>query len=468
METLRWLMKLTKKKTIDCCFKYVKWLILAIACIVLLSTVTNGEETFKSLTINDAYMFVLENHESIKIAEKEIEKSKLLPKKATTMLMPRAYLDGGYRKLDDSIEFEAEVGAITLPPVETVPEESWFANFKYNQPIYVGEFFPRRKQATKVIESTTEKYYQTIQDILFRVARTYYEFLKSEELVQNAKEILKLTQEELRVSKVKFKTGDVTEDAVLKSELNLTRAKANIIKNVNHYKLIQDVFITLIGIEKQDVNLVKPPELRSEKASYEDLVQKAFEHRHDYKETQMKVDVVKSDIDLVKSRFHPELSASWDYFWIDNPNFLQDDEYWLAAIKLRIPIFEGGSRFLDIKEKLKSLQQAEYALKSLEDAIRLEVQDARLTVLTEKSTLANLTKQVELAEKSYEIVFNKFKFGAATSVELNEALVSLDVTRTQFISKTYNYQVAILSLDKAMGIFASDFTQLMEHKLEPQ
>jgi len=442
--------------------------IVIFLCVLSISSFCHAQEIIKSIDIGEAYALAIKTHERIMIAESEVAKSKLLPKKATTIMMPRLSMSGGYTRLNEPIEFEAQIGNITLPPIETVPDEQWLGNFKYTQPIYEGRFFPLRRMADQTIEITSENYYQTIQSLLLQVAQVYYEVLKSEELVQNAKETVNLTREELRVSKVRFKAGNVTEDAVLRSELNSTRAKSNVIRNVNHLKLAQEFFKNLVGMETRNLNLIKPPELKEMVEDYEALIYNAFDSRHDYRASFLKIDVAKNDIELVKARFHPRIEGSWDYFWVDNPAWLQNDEYWVASLKVNIPLFEGGLRFLDLKEKQENLHQAELTLKALEDTIRLEVEDAMLKVQTDRSILANLTKQVELAKKNYEIIFTKFKFGAATSLDLNEALTSLDLARTQLISKTYDYQVALLNQEKALGVFAQDFTTKIDQKRQLQ
>jgi len=80
-----------------------------------------------------------------------------------------------------------------------------------------------------------------------------------------------------------------------------------------------------------------------------------------------------------------------------------------------------------------------------------------LTVQTHESILKNLRKQVELAQKNYDIIFSQFEFGSATALDLNQALTTLDSAKTNLITKTYDYQVVLLRLEKAIGMFALEF-----------
>jgi outer membrane protein len=413
----------------------------------------------KVIDLEEAYRLAMKTQEKVLIAGIEVRKSKLLPKKAITIMMPRMTITGSYVRLNDAMEYEAKLGNITLPPVQTFPEDQTVGNFEFVQPIYEGQFFPARKKANQTVESSTEIYGQTSQDVLFQVAQAYYEVLKGEQLVQNARETLNLTQEELRVSKVKFKAGDVTEDAVLRAELNISRAESKVIENLNSLRLAKEVLKRVTGMKEQNVGVVEPPKLTEETARYDELLQRALEDRHDYKQASVSVKMAESDIELVKAKFHPSLSASWNYYKISDPGWLQSNDYWIALLKLEIPLFEGGQRYYDLKEKQESLRQAKLALEDLTESIKIDLRGAILKMETEKAILANSTKEVKLAEKNYDITFAKYQYGAATFSILTEALLYLDSARTDFITNTYDQQVSILNVQRAVGQFAREYIE---------
>jgi outer membrane protein TolC len=155
-----------------------------LTCLTQFCWAQGGE---KVLDLEASYTLALKNHEKIHIAKIEVEKSQLLPKKVMTIMTPRLSATGSYTRLNAPIEFEGQLGNITLPPIQTFPEEQSAGNFEFLQPIYEGEFFPARRQAGQAVELTTESYSQTAQDVMFQVAEAYYGVLKGERLVQNAK-----------------------------------------------------------------------------------------------------------------------------------------------------------------------------------------------------------------------------------------------------------------------------------------
>jgi outer membrane protein TolC len=269
-------------------------------------------------TLEEAYTCALKTHERIVIAEEEVEKSRLLPQKALTIMFPNVYLDGDYTRLDDEIthstepELEGAVGgeAITLGPISVVPKRQRTANLGVKQSIYDGSFFPRRRQAFRTIDCSVESYYEAMQSILFEVATVYYRLIQAREMLRNAKEILKSAEEELRVSTVRFKTGDATEDVVLKSELNVAVAQRKIIENSNNLQLAKGNLTRLTGMQLAGYDLSAPSILPVPGENCESLTSKALEHRHDYKVAQLSVELAEADVDLVKARFHPEVNGT--------------------------------------------------------------------------------------------------------------------------------------------------------------
>jgi outer membrane protein len=417
------------------------------------SHVSNAQENEKLLTLEEAYGLAMKTQERIKIAEMEVDKSKFLPKKAVSVMLPYVSIDGGYTELSEAIEYETYAGTELV----VSPKNQWLGVFQVSQPIFQANFFPLRRQAFQTIERNTEDYYQVVQEVFFDVAQTYYEVVKSKELVNNAKEIIELANHELDISRIKLKAGEVTEDIVLKSELNLTGAKYRLIENNNHLKLAKQNLCNLIGAKTSVFDVVKPPILSEINDNYETLLDKAFEKRHDYKIALLTLELSKTDIKLMKSKFFPAIEGTWDYYRVDNTVYNQDNEYWTACLKINIPIFERSLRIWELKEKQIARRQARLALEEIKKAIKIEIKDSLFKLETYQSLLENLRKQVELAQKNYDIIFIQFKFGSATSLDLNQALTALDSAKTDLIIRTYDYQLAILNLQKAIGLFAMDY-----------
>jgi len=441
----------------------VKSVLIQLLAVVLWISPSLAQEGKQVLTLESAYRSTLQTHEGIKIAEQEIAKSKLLPNKALSVMLPQVYGTAGYTELSENMDrtFSYDPPSPS-PPVtfdyETIPKDRLEGELGVVQPFFRANFFPLRRQAFDMVDRSIEAYYQTAQGTLFQVAQAYYEVLKTDELVQHAHTMLDLTEEELAVARSRYAAGAVTQDVVLRSELDVTIAQSRIIENSNQLTIAKDALKSLIGMKtSEEIDLATPPETTIKAEEYEALVQKAFESRPDYRMALYDHEVAKSGVDVAKARFYPRLQGSWAYTAVNHPTNYQDDNYWTAAVTVQLPIFEGGMQQWDLQESRITLQQAGLAIDGLQKTIPVEVEDALLTVKTSESLLENVEKQVELASKNYDIVFAKFRYGAATSVELSEARTMLDGANVDRITDHYDYQVHLLALQQATGLFARDY-----------
>jgi outer membrane protein TolC len=60
---------------------------------------------------------------------------------------------------------------------------------------------------------------------------------------------------------------------------------------------------------------------------------------------------------------------------------------------------------------------------------------------------------VEANEQNYQDLQNQYEAGTATSLDTQTALIALANSRTNLITQTYQYQVALRDLDRAIAVF---------------
>ncbi len=433
-------------------------LLLTVTLLLVPPSTGHGTETAgkQPLSLDEAYRLALANHETIRIAGQEVEKSRLLPDKADTIMMPRLNLHGEYVRMDAPIEFEVELGGLVLPPVVTRPEEQKRLNVDLVQPLYQGTWLPRRQQAREAVGRSEEEHARVVQDTLLQVAIAYHEVLKAEKYVAITHQYITRAQEEKKIAEVKFKEGAVTEDVVLSAELKEVEGQTRLMTDTNNLMLARNFLTLLTGIEDDQYLLSEPSPAADAGADVELLFQQALKQRADYRSAQALLAMSRTEVEINKARFHPSLEGSWDYYAVDDPAYDQDDSYWIAAVRLRIPVFEGGIRFLDLAESRKSMDQASLNLLFREKMIRKEIEEAVVAVRTDRALLDSLKKQNELAKKHYEIVLSKFRHGATGSVELNQAMDTHARVKRDMITKKHDLHLALLGLEKATGSFGLD------------
>ena len=415
-------------------------------------------ETGQVLRLEEAYQLALTNEEQVKIAERELAKAQLLPWRAISLLTPRADIAGVFTRNKEEIAFTQQQ---TLPgqagtPSVIRPLESWQGTFILTQPIFQPSFLPTYRLGKETVQQSKQQYGFTVREILFGVARAYYDALRSREQVRVARDTLKLTKDELKQAQARFRVGEVTKTDVLRAEVEVARAERTLIANQNILQLAFATLARVVGIgEPLRVAEPTPPVSRGE--PYERLVEKAYSQRQDVRAQASAVEVTRERKNQVLARYAPQVNTQWQYPRLDSPTFANRDEFWVLTLNFQVPLFDGGVRELDLLEQQENLTQSELQLERLKKDVGIEVKQTLLAVETLGATLQTLKKEVSLAQENYKITSKQYAVGLATSLDVNTAINALNQVRTQMIDQTYAYQVALLALDRAVGIFGEDY-----------
>jgi outer membrane protein len=410
------------------------------------------------VALEEAYQLAVVNEEQVAIAARELAKAKLLPWRAVALMAPRGEIGGAYSRNKDEIAFNAPPEARSLFGGSSVirPRNNWLSTFQVTQPLIEPSFFPSWRLGKDAVREEKERYEFTIRSVLFGVAQAYYEVLRFEAQVKVAQDTLKLAQEELKRAYVRFRVGEVTKTDILRAEVAVERASRALVVDRNRLKLARTVLARTVGLS-ETVGVLEPTPPQAVESDYTSLLDQAYAQRQDLRAQNLAVRVARERKNLVLTRYFPQVDAQFSYPRLDPETFANRDEFWTLFVNLRWPLFDGGNRELDLLEANETLSQTELRVTELEKEIRVEVREALLSVETLHATLETLHKEVALARENYEMTSKQYRVGLSTSLDVNTSLNTLNQVRTQLIDQTYTYQIALLNLDNAVGVFAQDY-----------
>jgi outer membrane protein len=422
------------------------------------SGATAETSAIQTLTIEEAYRQAIANEEQIKIAERELAKAQLLPWRAIALLTPRADVAGVYTRNKEEISF---FQTPTIPGAEGTPStirplESWQGTFSVIQPLIQPSFLPSWRLGKDSIRQNTQQYGFTLREVLFGVARAYYEVLRAQAQVGVANETLLLTQDELKQAQARFRVGEVTKTDVLRAEVEVARAERAVIVAENNVQLTATVLARTVGV-RGTVRVVEPTPPVFPGERYEQLLDRAYKQRQDLRAQDAAVDVARQRCNLQRARYFPSVGAQWQFPRLDSPTFANRDEFWTLTLNFQVPLFDGGVRELDLQEQEENLSQAQLQFDRLKKDVGVEVKRTFVAAETLAATLDTLKKEVALAQENYNITSKQYRVGLATSLDVNTALNALNQVRTQLTDQTYAYQLALLGLDHAVGTFAQEY-----------
>ncbi|MBI5469330.1 MAG: TolC family protein [Deltaproteobacteria bacterium] len=397
-----------------------------------------------AVTLQDAYRMALENNEAIKIAGEGVSQAKTNLDKATSRILPNLTAEGGYTKYSE---------AKTSGALAVQPDESSRADLKVTQPLYTGgREWATRRQAKILIEKSREGLEGAKENIIKATAGAYFGVLKAGKDVEIKRAALKRAVERKNVAQARFKVGELTRSAVLRAEADeagaeaeLTRSESGLIDAKNRLKRV-------LGADRE-ISVIEPEPQSPMTEGVESLVLKALASRSDYRQSESDEKAASEGITFARGGFLPSLRIEGLYSHKDqSPKttfFVENSTS--ATVVLTYPLFEGGLRKAELSEARSKLRESELRRLGLKRDIEVDVRDSFNNVQSARAVIDSYRKQASFAEENYKMVFEQFKFGLATTVDVTDADATLISAQRSYANSLYDLELAVLDLKYSTG-----------------
>lgn len=419
----------------------------AVLVIFALSGAAHGAP--KTVTLEQAYLAALESHEGVKLAIEGIGLAETTLDKSTSRMLPILTAEGGFTRFSE--QKHTSTGALIQP------DDSTRLDVKVTQPLYTGgREWAFRRQAKLNIERSREELDGRREEVMRLTARSYLGVLKAEKDVDIKKAALARASERLKVASARLKVGDVTRSAVLRAEAEAAGAEAGLIKSESALIDANDLLKRIVGIT-DEIRVVEP-ELRPDGFPVDATLKTAFERRKDYRQRVLEEKAAGEGITYAKGNFKPQLRLEGLYSWKEqNPQtaFFQQDSM-SASVVLTYPIFEGGLRVAELSEARSRFREAELKRLSLKRDIEYEVRSAFNSKNATEALINSYQKQLAFAEEDYNMVFEQFKHGVATTVDVIDADAILISAQRSLMNARYDLYLALIEINYKAGTLAVD------------
>src|SRR5690606_7791231 len=122
-----------------------------------------------------------------------------------------------------------------------------------------------------------------------------------------------------------------------------------------------------------------------------------------------------------------------------------------ASVSISLPIFDGFSRQLQIDQARANAADARHTVRQEDLRLRQEVaaavrnlETAYETARLQEQVVANATEELRLAQE-------RFRFGAANSIEVTDAQANLAQAEQARIDAVYNFHKTLATLEALVG-----------------
>jgi outer membrane protein TolC len=193
----------------------------------------------------------------------------------------------------------------------------------------------------------------------------------------------------------------------------------------------------------------------------EDALAQAFQQRADLKAADAQVRAAERAHAAARAERYPSLGATADYGGIGvNPSQLQTT--YTAAANLKIPIWQGGRAEGDIQQSDAALAQRRAEYEDLKGQIESDVRSAYLDLQAAASQVEVAQRNVQVNKEALELTRQKVEAGVIDNVTYVQAQEEVTNAEFDFINGVFAFNVAKLSLARAMGRAADAMPEIFK------
>lgn len=293
----------------------------------------------------------------------------------------------------------------------------------------------------------------TRNNLGYQVKQAFFNRLKSDASVEVATQNLQVSRQSLSDAEKLYAQGVMARYDVVQADLQVTEATEQLARARNSVQVSTASFLTVLNEPpRQAVELEVPREIEVDPAvDLEALQALGLKQRPEMLALDRSLEVARALLDAARSESQPNLSLSADYIASPGYHTTPQDMYQLN-LSVKWALWDGGFRNGRIQEAESDLRSLEASGEELRNQIRLQIESAWLEFQLTEVTLATAAKRVEAAEIYYDMARQRFLNGLGTSLEVQDALRSLNDARQNQVVAVYDRELAFAALENSVGL----------------
>ena len=452
---------------------------------ILLEEADSSEEPLV-ITLDQALQIALSENVSVKVADKEIERTGFAKKGTYASLFPQIDISGAYQRTikkqvmymdfdmssigggmpggdgetgEGSSDTPSAGGMDTSGGLEVGRWNTWSAGLTAAMPVINAQLWKSIRISGLDVELAVEKARASRLDMVTQVKQAYFSTLLAKEAFNVYKEVYENAVKNYEETQKKYNVQKA-------SELDLTRAKTTVANAVpNVYNAESSVILSLwqlkaiLGVDLDaNIDVAGVLEDHSEHMFYDihqhDSV--SLENNTTMKQLAIQAEQLAQTVKMQKYAYIPTLAAQFSFSMNAMTNDFNFSQYrWTpysyVGVSLSIPIFSGGKRLNDVRQAKNRYSQVQLQTMDTERNLKIAIRQSLNTMETNMNSYYAAKEAVSTAQKGYDIAERSYQVGRSTLIELNDAQLALTQAKLSESQAIYNFIIAKSQLEQSLG-----------------
>jgi outer membrane protein TolC len=407
---------------------------------------SEAQEPAEILTLKQTIENAIKVNLGLQASREEVKATEATKKAQRTYFFPT--LSATYR-------YDRNDGENTL-----IPEKRYTFVASITQPLFTGfDLINRYKIASLGLDAAKIEERLVRQDIIFEAKNIYFELLRTQKLLNVAKETITQINSQKEVAENYYQVGMTPLNDLLQAQVELANAKQEHIIAKNNMENTESDFNTLLRrpidtpVAIEDILDYSPFEKDLDYCFAE-----AEKNRLEITIADLNVEIGGKELKLARKDYYPYVSLEGNSYEVGTESDLSDPDRditdhrgWDIRAVATWNFWEWGRTSYGVNEKVSRLSQAKLQKKEILDNIQKEVKKTYLRTKEAEKAIITVEKAIEQAKENYRINEERFKEQMATSTDILIAQTLLSRTTTNYYNALYAFQIAKAALYRAMG-----------------
>ena len=326
----------------------------------------------------------------------------------------------------------------------------------------------RTRLAESQVFAARETLRNTEQTVLLNAATAYMNLLRDAGILELQRSNLEVLQEQLRQTKLRLESGNVTATDVSQSEARLAVGRTQVFTAEANYEGSRAVYRQVIGLDPGKLAPASPVD-RFVPHNLQAAITVGTSQNPNVTTAQHNVDIAIHQVKVAEGALYPTLSLQGQVQknYEQTMTLLQSFTA-SAQAQLSVPIYQGGAEFSAIRQAKETQGQRQLDLAVARDQARMTVSQAWAQLEAAKSSIESTKAQVKSAEAALNGVREEARLGQRTTLDVLNAQQELVNARVAFVVAQRDRLVNSYSLLSAVGRLAPAVLGLQVPNYDPQ
>lgn len=190
-------------------------------------------------------------------------------------------------------------------------------------------------------------------------------------------------------------------------------------------------------------------------------IRDAYERRSNLKASEAQLHAAEIALSAARAERLPSASLNGNYGVI-GPNPASTHGVFTVTGTVNVPIWEGGRTRGDIQQAQATVDQRKAELADERSKVEQEVRDALIELGTAAGQVRVAESNRGLANDTLSQARDRFSAGVSTTLEVVQAQQQVASAESDYISSLFSFNLAKLSLARAIGEAENDFANLLK------